>query len=64
MDIFTQYKPIRNKVALLAAYEDGMSYRAKQSRILFAISASFVTFGSTISNALSPFVHWCGGDFS
>ncbi len=31
-----------------------MSYRDKQSRIRFAISASFVIFGSTVSNALSP----------
>lgn len=31
-----------------------MSYRDKQSRIRFAISASFVIFGSTVSNALPP----------
>ena len=31
-----------------------MSYRDKQSRILFAISAYFVIFGSTVSNALPP----------
>ena len=31
-----------------------MSYRDKQSQIHFAISASFVIFGSTVSNALPP----------
>ena len=31
-----------------------MSYRDKQSRICFAISASFVIFDSTVSNALPP----------
>jgi hypothetical protein len=35
-------------------YEDGMSYRDKQSRILFAITATFVVVGSTVSNALPP----------
>jgi hypothetical protein len=35
-------------------YEDGMSYCDKQSRILFAISAFFVIFSSTVSNALPP----------
>jgi hypothetical protein len=33
-------------------YEDGMSYCDKQSRIRFAVSASFVIFCSTVSNAL------------
>ena len=31
-----------------------MSYRDKRSRMLFAITATFVIFGSTASNALSP----------
>ena len=31
-----------------------MSYRDKRSRILFAITATFVIFGSTASNALPP----------
>ena len=31
-----------------------MSYRDKRSRIVFAITATFVIFGSTASNALPP----------
>ena len=31
-----------------------MSYRDKQSQIRLAISATFVLFGSTVSNALPP----------
>ena len=31
-----------------------MSFRGRQSKILFSISASFVIFGSTVSNALPP----------